>query len=405
MPIKDQCIGCKGFNPQTGLCTIRWEQLTFDGVNCDKFQSTKNVEPETNDEKKDFVEDSLSSGIPSNSILKRGKSIANRMVYVKGSPSVHQKKPDVEEEEHPKFVIQIPENVARVFYRLLLLIIVVGIGYGIYYFIQDAEKQKREDLVWKARAELDVIKNDKTMEYMRLADVEYEDRMLRLSYIIRFHKSYSAVEQSSDSLLRLAFMSEVALFPERWKTISKYLNEAQVKLAVTCWNDFSNPSFALSGKELVSLLENKKLLSKGLKFFEEMKADEVLEYARIHFRNDRFLKVDGIVSGQQSLELHLSYDDSKARLGKSFLDTARVSAHFTDPVGDMGSILDGMLAISTRTDKGIAFVYKGRMSQKVDSCVWDAESAKKLAKKYNGGLLLEGRKTNQVKTVIIKEKK
>jgi len=404
MPIKDQCIGCKGFNPATGLCTIRWEQPTFDGVNCDKFQSTKNAESEKNDEKKDFVEDSSSSGAPSKSILKRGKSIANRMVYVKGSSSVHQKKRDVEEEEHSEFVMQIPANVARVFYRLLLLILVIGIGYGIYYFIKDAEKQKREDLVWKARAELDVIKNDKTMEYMRLADVEYEDSVLRLSFIIRFHKSFSPIEQTSDSLIRLAFMSEVALFPERWKTISKYLNEAQVKLAVTCLNDFSNPSFTLSSKKLVSLLENKKLLSKGLKFFESMKADEVMEYARIHFRNDRFLKADGVVSGQQFLELHLSYDDSKARLGNSFLDTARVSAHFTDPVGDMGSILDGMLAISTRTDKGIAFVYKARKSQKVDSCVWDAEKAKELAKKYNGGLLLEGRKTNRVRTVITKQK-
>ena len=154
-------------------------------MNCDKFQSTKNAEPETNDEKKDFVEDSSSSGIPSRSIIKRGKSIANRMVYVKGSSPVHQKKRNVEEEEHPEFVIQIPENVARVFYRLLLSILFVGIGYGIYYYIKDVEKQKREDLVWKARVELDIIKNDKTKEYLRLADVEYEDSVLRLSYIIR----------------------------------------------------------------------------------------------------------------------------------------------------------------------------------------------------------------------------
>ena len=402
MAKNEQCIICKGFNSNSGLCTIKWEQPIFDGVNCDKFQSTKNSEPETNDEKKDFVEDSSSSGIPSRSIIKRGKSIANRMVYVKGSSPVHQKKRNVEEEEHPEFVIQIPENVARVFYRLLLSILFVGIGYGIYYYIKDVEKQKREDLVWKARVELDIIKNDKTKEYLRLADVEYEDSVLRLSYIIRFHKSFSPIKHTSDSLIRLAFTSEVALFPDRWKTICKYLNEAQVKLAVTCLNDFSNPSFTLSSKKLASLLENKKLLFKGLKYFEGMKADEVLEYARIHFRNDRFLKVDGVVSGQQTLELHLSYDDSKARLGKSFLDTTKVSAHFTDPVGDMGSVLDGMLAISTRTDKGIAFVYKARKSQKVDSCVWDAEKTKELAKKYNGGLLLEGRKTNRVRTIITK---
>ena len=49
MAKKEQCNLCKGYNPQSDLCTIKWEQPSFDGVDCDKFQSQDKAKPKPED--------------------------------------------------------------------------------------------------------------------------------------------------------------------------------------------------------------------------------------------------------------------------------------------------------------------------------------------------------------------
>ena len=136
--------------------------------------------------------------------------------------------------------------------------------------------------------------------------------------------------------------------------------------------------------------------------FTVLKGCEILRYAKMHFQGDVFFNVDSMSLNDKSLLLCLSYDDSKARLGDSYLRMDRVNPHFTDPVGEMGSILDGMLSICTRTNRGFGFVYTAQKSHKVDRCEWTIDEMREIAEANRAKFFVGNRKTNQVKTVIVR---
>ena len=100
----------------------------------------------------------------------------------------------------------------------------------------------------------------------------------------------------------------------------------------------------------------------------------------------------------------MSYNDSKANLGSTFLNTDKVALHYTDKVGDMGSILNNMLSICARTNKGFAFIYTAQKSHKIQKCKYNAERAKKIYEDTADKLWLDKRETNQVHTVIYRTK-
>ena len=159
------------------------------------------------------------------------------------------------------------------------------------------------------------------------------------------------------------------------------------------------PSICIRYSDLSNIILSDEAQKEGIALFTLLKGKEVLGYALKHFSSDRFFRVEGIEMDNENFYLNLSYDDNVAKLGKTFLDTTEVNMHFRDPVGDMGSILDGMLSICTRTNKGFGFTFKGQKSHKIDRVEWSVEKMRKIAEK-NISIPYESRKTNQVKTII-----
>lgn len=280
--------------------------------------------------------------------------------------------------------------------------LLLGLG-GVFYTYMVKEKQRREqeNLVWLARCELETLRNDKEVQYLRLHDMVYEDNLLKL----RYDTSISSNEIAAifrDSLMYKDFMSIIILNLDKWKTVSQHLSEAEIDLHVTYSNHIS--PFIISWEQLAQMVSDKQLYDEGMKIFVQRKKQETLEYARYHFKKDRFFKVDSISLSKDFVSLHMSYNDAKANLGPTFLDTNKVSLHYTDKVGDMGSILNNMLSICARTNKGFAFIYTARKSHKVQKCKYNAERAKKIYEDTAGKLWLDKRETNQVRTVIYQTK-
>jgi hypothetical protein len=232
------------------------------------------------------------------------------------------------------------------------------VGFFFKYLDEENKREERENLVWMARCELETLRNDKEVQYLRLHDMAYKGYLLNLRYNTSISSDEVAMKYK-DSLLVKDFMSVIILNPDKWHKVAQYLSEADVDLSITYLSHVES-SFIISWEKLVHMLSDEQLLEEGLELFVQRKKKEVLDYARSHFRNDRYFKVDSLSLNQNFVSLHMSYDDSMASLGRSFLDTNNVSLHFTDRVGDMGSILNNMLSICARTDKGFAFVYTAK---------------------------------------------
>lgn len=265
------------------------------------------------------------------------------------------------------------------------------------------EREKREDLVWLARCELETLRNDKEVLYLRLKDINYKDNYLNL----KFDTSVSfdeVIEKSKDSLMYQDLMSVIVLNLNKWEKVSQYLTEAQVDLNITYSNNIVEFPFTISYNQLADMVSDKQLFDEGLEIFVRRKKQEVLEYARSHFRNDRYFKVDSLHINNDFVSLCMTYDDTKAELGRTFLDPNNVPMHFTDKVGEMGSILNNMLSICARIDRGFAFVYTAKKSRKIQSCRRSAEKAKEIYEDTVGKLWLDNRSTNRVRTMIYQVK-
>lgn len=403
MAKKEQCIECKGYNTQTDLCTIKWCQPIFDGNDCNDYRNKQSSEcsnASINIDKKTIEEsDSYNSNLH---IRKRGMSSVSNSVYVKSEEQENGVENEDESEE--RFDFEISKSAIRVIKVFLLTVFIISAIYGVYAYIKYQEEQKTEDLVWKARSELELIRSDKTIEYLRIHNISYEDKTLKLSLLRNIFETNGTMH-FSDSIMYLEISSLMSLAPHRWDTICSILEKANVDLLFEYFNVKDKPVLVIPCSELHSKLLTSGVLEKGKNIFTILKGREVFQYAKIHFKNDVSFTVDSMSMNDNYVSLHLSYDDKNAKLGKSYLDTTHVNPHYTDPVGNMGSILDGMLAICSRVNKGVAFIYVGKNSKKRDQWAWDAEKTKKLINEKSKMLYLSGRKTNQVRTVIVKGKK
>lgn len=287
--------------------------------------------------------------------------------------------------------------VAWVLFMLIALAVIAWAGWS--YFKYREAKQKREDIVWKARCELELFRTDKTIRYLRLDSIRYSDGVVGLVYRSALSQEKFHKNMSTDSVAQLNFISTVMVSPERWKTISKYLSEAEVDIEVTMRGTIEEKSFKISSDSLSSLLSDEKVMSEALELFVKRKCLEVDNYARIHFARDKYIKPICVVMTKDFVELHLSYDDN---FGLGYLNNQqKVPVTYRDAVGDMGSILDGMLTICSRTNRGFAFVYIGRKKHSRSRIQWDAAMAMEMSKK-NNGIWFEGRKTNVITTGLYK---
>ena len=401
MAKKEQCICCKGYNPLSDLCTIKWLQPQFDGNDCDEFRDKKTIEhvaPTSAD--LNNPEEPYSQNTDFH-IRKRGSSSVSNNVFLEGNGDHDETKKDAQEH---RFVLEIPAITIRIIGIVVLVAILVGAIYGIYAYMESKEKQNTEDLVWKARIPLETIRGNKTIEYLRIHKISYEENTLHIS-LLRNILGTNETIHFTDTLMQLEIASLVSLASQEWDTVCTNLQKAHINLSFEYSDVKDKPVLMIPYSELFNRLLTKDILEKGMKYFTIMKGLEIFQYARNHFKKDIIFTVDSVSMNANYVALHLSYDDKKAKLGKSFLDTNRINQHYTDPVGNMGSILDGMLAICCRTNKGIAFVYVGKNNKKRDIWAWDAEKTKELIEEQSQKLLLDGRKTNQVRTVIAKEKK
>ena len=396
MAIKEQCIKCKGYNPIAELCTIKWTQPNYDGQTCIEFADPS--APKVSKEK--VQEDEMKVIKPG--VTKRGSSRINNSRIVKGEALSQNNVIDkVGKKSESPFILYIHESVIRGIGLLLLVMLLGGIGYGAYYYINQQQAQEREDLVWKARVVLEAVKGEKTIEYLKLQDMDYTDGLLTLSFL-RNYNSSNPYKLITDSIVLAEIASLSAIAPNRWDTICHYLQLADVDLKIVYSDLLQNPTVTIDSQALSEVLLSDKVRKLGLEMFTVLKGCEILRYAKIHFQGDVFFNVDSMSLKDKSLLLCLSYDDSKARLGHSYLRKDRVNPHFTDPVGEMGSILDGMLSICTRTNRGFGFVYTGQKSHKVDRCEWTVDEMRGIAEANGAKFFVGNRKTNQVKTVIVR---
>lgn len=402
MAKKEQCKLCKGYNPESKLCTIKWEQLSFDGNECEQFDNIVALEKEETQEVEN--EDAANES----SLPKPDKPIKKRSV-APDKPAIHIEEtassvsPKSEEKPKKKHYKPLSKTAKSVLLLITLIIVFIGIWQTYIFIKENLEEKGREKIVWLAICELEDLRVDKTVRYLRLNDIKYEDKKLKLGY----HANYSAREILrivKDSLMYDDFLSVIAIAPQKWNIISRYLTAAEVDLQITYSNTLV-PSFGLSWKQLSTLMSDKRKLRKGKRLFVNRKKREVMNYALKHFRKDRYLKVDSLSLDNKYVSLHMSYDTSIASLGETFLDTIHVNRHYTDKVGDMGSILDGMLAICSRINRGFAFVYFDRKERKVQHCEWNVEKAKAIARQAADRIRLSSEKSNQVRTVIVKHRK
>ena len=290
---------------------------------------------------------------------------------------------------------------------LLIFIIIILPCLAFYCFIMYKQKREAiEHLIWKARIELEPLCNDRTVQYLSMNDVSCEKDQLRIKFLYvplsSFDDKYK--NEDDDKFKYAELMSIVNLHPDKWKAASEYLLKANANVSFTFSSNIER-TINLTSQQFKELLSDKKLHEISEELFLIRKKSETLEYARFHFARDKYFDVDSLSIDEKFVTLHLSHDDSKAQLGPSFLDTTRVSLHFTDKVGRMGSILDNMLSICARTKKGFAFSYYGNKSHKVQRCEWNAEKAMKMHEETADKKWLDNRKTNRVRTVITRTKK
>jgi len=281
------------------------------------------------------------------------------------------------------------------------LIVIAAFVVPVYLLYRHWKAGQREDLMWVARGQLELMKGDKSVEFLNVNTVSYADETLDVTFISGWpylnHKLIK--EKSIDSKDILLAYSCVS--PASWDTICKYLDLSEVPLRVTyhlC--DTMIGAETMSPATLKNLLsdENKKI---GLKLFSIFKAQETLDCAKYHYRKDRFFTPDSVNVEDNYVTLYISYDD-KYNISH-FLDPNHVSDHFTDDVQGTGSILDNMLEICVRTERGFAFVYTGKKNHKVNRLQWDYSRIDEYvdAKVKRG---FGDRKFNNVHTIIVKDK-
>lgn len=392
-----QCEQCDRYNQESGVCRKNWCLIEFDDTECEFFGTEANIGEQ---DKEDLKEgNSQSSNLR---VKKRGSSRVSNSVFVKS-----EKDKENDNSETSGMVLEVPENVFRIGSRilgiLLLIAIVLGAIYGIYAYVIYRERQEKEDIVWKAKVVLEEIRGDKTIGYLRLNKIIDEDNTMRLSFLRNIYGT-NGISHFSDTLMYKEIASLITIAPQKWDSICSLLQEVGADLSIDYSDVKGKPAILIPHSQLQSKLLAKELLNEGNQIFIQRKSEEVVQYAKKHFAGDAYFIVDTLTLDMDYVTLWLKYDDSKAQLGKSFLERTYINPHFTDPVGDMGSIFDNMWSICSRTNKGIAIEYQGTKSNSRDRVEWNATETKELHQKYGDSFCTENRKTNQVKTIIVKEK-
>lgn len=378
----------------SGLCTRKWQQPVFDGSDCDSFGTAGQAADEGHPQPPQ-AEPAAATGRMNRPFAKRGMSARHRNAQVESKRKTLDPFRSIAEKG---FVLEIPEVVLRIAGWLLLAVALLFAVWGVVKYVENKREEARENIVWEARKLLENVTDARLINYLRLEEVSYENGCLVLTY--QHNPIPGRGTEVSDPTLLAKFLSVVAMSPDRWQKAFGHLKEAGADLEVVFGNVVRRPSVRISQEKMDELFSQPEALRRYLQVFEQLKCAEIKWYADMHFKNDVLFTVDSVHIDKHFVTLCLSYDDKKARLSDAILDSTRVYPLFTDPVGDMGSILDGMWTVCSRTSRGFAFEFMAKRSRRKDRVSWSTDRAAAAYEKYNSGLWYDGKPTNQVRTVI-----
>lgn len=297
---------------------------------------------------------------------------------------------------------------------ITIFVILGGLIWCTYMYYEHRKAVQREDLMWIARGELELMKEEKSVSFLKLLNVSMSNDTLNVVFQSGFSTNPILKGKKEDKTLTSSFdmshallMAYACVLPESWDTICKYLDKANANLHIKYQNNniSKDVEVTITPEELKSLFseKNKEI---GLKLFSTLKAMETVVYAKRHYYNDPIFKVDSVALEDSYVTLHISYDDNKFNIIHFTEDSIHVNAHFTDDVGEMGSILDNMLEICVRTGRGFAFVYTGKKLHRVNRLQWDYSKIDDYVDaKVIRGLRNDERHFNTVHTVVYRSRK
>ncbi len=404
MAKETECGKCDSY--KAGICTKLWAEPSFDGSACELIASST---PPC--EKAEQMQEDADSE-PARKIRRRGSSAAGhsaKVVMGQENSSVS----DRGSINHRTLYVgeKTFSSLPYIWYAVLLcfLLVIGAVGwYGWRYY----EKVKMEELSLEICGSLQLFRDNPFISYLQIQEMGLDDNSFYVG--LRFPEAnaynplancsvakYLEGDSASDKFMRECFLSLMTVYPSNWDCVCHLLDSANLDLSLR-YSQLSD-TCVISHSELLAMAPGTRAFREGEALFIDFKKADVLNYAQCHFKKDCFFSPDSVSLTSNTVTLHLNYDDTYP-LGNSFTDVEHIAGHFTDPVGDMGSIADNMLTICSLKKCGMAIEYFGRKSHKIKRWEWDANRTQDFLSDYQGYIPYSGRQKNQVQTVIVNTK-
>lgn len=403
MAQKEQCNKCECY--KSGICTRDWNAVVFDESPCEMAQkSSQGIKASVSDTTE-------YSTMPNRRIRKRGSSVTRSNVISSTEEEKNQKSTkghcgDVQS-------VYVGEKTFRsltILWYFLSVSVIAAIsiggwmGWGYYRNLQ------KKELALEVCSSLYPLRDNKLISYLHLSDMGLEGDQVLFKLMFADNQMNNPLfnalghgdnlnDSVSNSLKLNYFLSMMTVVPEKWDAACHLLDSAGLDIQIV-YPQVGDSCF-IPHTSLKSMTTGSLLFQKGEELFLEYKKADVVRYAKHHFKSDRFFSVDSVSLTSDFVTLHLNYDDTHS-LGDVFMDEEHIAPHFTDPVGEMGSIADNMLTICSLTNSGMAIEYFGRKSHKVKRWEWDANRTQAFLADYPGYIPYSGRQMNQIRSVLVK---
>lgn len=276
---------------------------------------------------------------------------------------------------------------------LLGLILLLIAGYFGYRYVKF--RNVRFEAMCIIEHELGVMERDEmTVQYVKLINYEAEGNRVDVQLLIdKSAQIYFGIDS-----LQLEFLSYTTIFQRGWDTIANQLQRGNIALKVKVTGPTTDGEVNFAPERLQRVLKDSVEMSKALELFELRKLIEVRDYAMRHFRNDHYLRLRNISLEPDFVVLTLGFDDSQYQIAPSLRDSNRIANHFIDKVDKMGSIVDNMLQICIRSNRGIAIEYKGDQKGTFHRCEYNVSKTREMADELQQYQIYDNRRVNAVST-------
>lgn len=395
-----QCIKCKKYQEKSNICTNTWKEIDFDDTPCSVLsENTQNV-------------DTISDKQQSSDIFKQVKKRKEGHNTQKNIPNDKIVDADLLETE----IVEEHKHL-HVFFISVICLILLGLGVGAYYYIwQKQMVEKRGIVVNSVNSIIQEIQEDKTLGSIKIIDYNFHGDTLMVNY----WADRSVMDMIKNDSLEQEFMYMVLLHRDQWRSIVHVIDDMPIK--VTAFFDINrlNRGKQLGGKysmnhlnnhadtlhftttiaHIDSIIKDPLLFSKAMEVFANRKLIDIKEYVIKHFGNNGLLKFHDIRLDKDFVRLTLAYDDSKMKIGGTYLDSIRINPNFTDKVDERGSILRELFSICSRTHRGFSIEYRGTRKNTRNSISWNYKRAMGFKESFYLGVD-PNQKTNQWSVVTV----